>query len=114
MVVITVNLHCALIRSIHGSYIMESVPTDLVKRLLAAGNTYSEISSYLKQQYPHVSRGFSERSVRRYVKENDLKEAVKSDTLEAVRESAGKVNNMLTACVYFHITVCSLNVTPRL
>ena len=85
---------------------MESVSTDLLKSLLAAGYTYSEISSYLKQQYPNVSRGFSERSVRRYIKENDLKEAVKSDTLEAVRESVGEVN-MSTACVYFHIAVCS-------
>ena len=92
---------------------MESVPTDLVKSLLAAGNTYSQISSYLKQQYPHISRGFSERSVRRYVKENDLKEAVKSDTLEAVRESVGEVNT-LTACVYIHITVYSLNIISRL
>ena len=64
---------------------MESDPTDLVKSLLAAGNTYSQISLYLKQQYPHISRGFSERSVWRYIKENDLKEAVKGDTLEAVR-----------------------------
>ena len=74
---------------------MESVSTDLLKSLLAAGYTYSEISSYLKQQYPNVSRGFSERSVRRYVKENDLKEAIKSDTLEAVRESVGEVNSYI-------------------
>ena len=70
---------------------MESIPVDEVKRLLAAGNTYRQISLHLKQQYPQVSRGFSERSVRRYVKENDLKEAVKSDVVEAVRESVGEV-----------------------
>ena len=78
---------------------MESVSTDLLKSLLAAGYTHSEISSYLKQQYPNVSRGFSEKSVRRYIKENDLKEAIRSDTLEAVRESVGEVN-MLTACIF--------------
>lgn len=79
-------------KMIPGCVAMESIPADLVKSLLAAGNTYSQISSYLKQQYPHISRGLSERSIRRYVKENDLKEEVKSDALEAVKESVREVS----------------------
>ena len=71
---------------------MESVPVDVVKGLLTAGNTYSQISSYLKEQYPHISRGLSERSIRRYVKENNLREEVKGDALEAVKESVSEVN----------------------
>ena len=61
-----------------------SIQVDVVKGLLAKGKTYSQISAYLKQQYP---REFSERSARRFVKENDLKEKVNSDTVEAVKQS---------------------------
>ena len=72
---------------------MDSIPADVVKGLLAKGQTYSQISSYLKQQYPHISRGFSERSIRRFVKENGLKEEVKNDTVEAIKESVSEVTN---------------------
>ena len=74
---------------------MDSIPVDVVKGLLARGQTYTQISAYLKQQYPHVSRGFSERSIRRFVKENGLKEEVKSDTVEAVKESVSEVTETI-------------------
>ena len=66
---------------------MEDVPTVVVEEFLLAGKTYNEISCELKQLYHHITRGFSERSIRRYVKENNLKEAVKGDMYEAVKES---------------------------
>ena len=51
---------------------MESVSIDLVRSMLAAGNSYKAISSELKGLYPQISRGLSERAIRRYVKENGL------------------------------------------
>lgn len=78
--------HC---RSLKTS--MDIVPVGVVKGLLARGQTYNQISAYLKQQYPHVPRGFSERSIRRFVKENDLKEEVKSEAVEVVQEAVSEV-----------------------
>lgn len=43
---------------------------DVVRGLLAAGNSYKAISIELKELYPHISRGLSERTIRRYVKDN--------------------------------------------
>ena len=70
---------------------MDGVSVDVVRELLASGMTYSQISSELKQQFPHILRGLSERSVRRFVKENSLKEVVKRDVVDAVKKSVGEV-----------------------
>ena len=53
------------------------------------------MSTYLKQQYPQISRGFSERSIRRFVKENGLKEEVKTDVAEAVKQSVSEVTEII-------------------
>ena len=55
---------------------MEGVSQDVVQSLLVMGKTYQEISVELKQVYPDIVRGLSARSVRRYVKERNLKLAV--------------------------------------
>ena len=53
---------------------MELVSQDLVKSLLTMGKSYQEISTELIV-YPELKRGLSERSVRRYIKQHDLKRA---------------------------------------
>ena len=85
---------------------MESIPADLVKNLLAVGNTYSQISSYLKQQYPHIFRGLSEMSIRRYGKENNINKEVESDALEAVKECIGEVRFFGHSAVIVVYCVC--------
>lgn len=71
---------------------MDSVPLDLVRSLLLMGRTYSEISSELQQLYPHIDRGLSTRSVRRYVKENGLRGVCDSDRQQAVEASISEVS----------------------
>ena len=57
--------------------------------MLARGQTYKSISLELKALYPHIQRGLSERSVRRYVKENNLKA---QDVVAAVHQSVSEVS----------------------
>ena len=57
------------------------------------GRTYDEISAELQQVYPHIARGLSARSVRRYVKENDLKQLVKDEVVQAVKDSVREVSS---------------------
>ena len=70
---------------------MESVSPALVRGLLAAGNSYKAIAQELKVLYPQISRGFSERSIRRYVKENNLRGLADQDVQEVVQESVSEV-----------------------
>ena len=69
---------------------MERVSQD-VQSLLVMGKTYQEISVELKQIHPDIVRGLSARSVRRYVKERNLKLAVDRNLVEAVEESVQEV-----------------------
>ena len=71
---------------------MESVCPETVKRLLACGQTYKRMSLELKALYPQIQRGLSERSVRRYIKENNLKTQVEQDVVAAVHESVSEVS----------------------
>lgn len=71
---------------------MESVCPEIVTSLLASGRSYKDISQELKSLYPQVQRGLSERSVRRYVKENNLKVQAEQHVLETVKESVGEVS----------------------
>ena len=65
---------------------------DVVQGLLMAGRTYQEISDELKQLYPSVIRGFSVRSVRRFVKEKQLKQQADHGIMDAVEEAVGEVS----------------------
>ena len=71
---------------------MDSVSIDIVKGLLSVGKSYDEISVELQQVYPNITRGLSARSVRRYVKEKGLKEIVKHEVIEAVKDSVSEVS----------------------
>ena len=70
---------------------MDSVSIDIVRGLLVIGKTYEEISSELKDLYPHITRGLSTRSVRRYVAQNRLKDLAKKDKIEVVEQCIGEV-----------------------
>ena len=71
---------------------MESVCPEVVTSLLASGRSYKDISQELKALYPLIQRGLSERSVRRYVKDNNLRAQAEGYVLETVRESVNEVN----------------------
>ena len=75
---------------------MESISIDIVKRLLSVGKSY-EISVELQQVYPNITRGLSARSVRRYVKEKGIKEIVKHEVIQALKDSVSEVSK--TVCV---------------
>ena len=70
---------------------MELVSQDLVKSLLTMGKTYQEISTELTNVYPEIKRGLSELSVRRYVRQHNLKRLCEQDKEQAIQEcSRGK------------------------
>jgi hypothetical protein len=74
---------------------MESTVTaTVVKDLLLAGKTYKEISDELKQLYPGLARGLSVRSVRRFVKEKQLRQVANSMLKDALEEAVGEVSNL--------------------
>ena len=79
---------------------MEAVSLDTVKDLLVAGRTYQEMSEELKQLYPGIPHGLSARSVRRFVKDNELKQYVADVVQDVVEEAVGEVNNgaYFTSC----------------
>ena len=66
---------------------MESVCPEIVTSLLASGRSYKDISQELKALYPQIQCGLSERSVRKYVKDNNLRAQAEQDILETVQES---------------------------
>ena len=51
---------------------MDSVPKGVVEDLMAHGLTYKDVSSHLQQMYPNLQQGLSERSVRRFCKDNHI------------------------------------------
>ena len=71
---------------------MESVSVDAVKGLLATGKTYQEISDELKQMYCGIPRGLS---VRRFVKDNNLKQYADGVLENAVEEAVSEVSSVL-------------------
>ena len=73
---------------------MESVCPETVTSLLASGQTYKAISQELKSLYPLIQRGLSERSVRRYVKDNNLRAQAEQDVRETVQECVSEVSHI--------------------
>jgi hypothetical protein len=73
---------------------MDSVSKPYIEQLIyRERKTYHEISELLQRQYPN-ERGFSERSVRRYCKENGLfkQSGIEGATLDAmVKDVVSKV-----------------------
>ena len=70
---------------------IELVSVDLVKNLLVLGKTYEEISIELQSLYPEIKRGLAERSVRRYVRQHDLKRESEEAKVRAIEESVQQV-----------------------
>ena len=73
---------------------MDQVPSciGIVRSLLLRGKSYSEISDELQQLNPQITRGLSTRSVRRFVKSNDLRELYKQDMKCVIDESVREVS----------------------
>ena len=69
---------------------MDHVDVNLIRQLVSVKKyTYAQASDYLKTKYPN-SRGFSERTVRRYCKENEI--SSRTDTNEVNRTVADAVS----------------------
>lgn len=80
-------------RYLEGAANMNTVPADIVRSLLLTSKTYSEISTELQQMYPHIIRGLSTRSLRRYVKEKGLKEICERERNHTIEGSINEVSN---------------------
>ena len=63
----------------------------LVQELLDSGKTYAQISDELKRRSPSNLRGLSERSVRRFVAENNLRAVSKQNKEEALERAISEV-----------------------
>ena len=69
---------------------MDHVDVNLIRQLVSVKKyTHAQASDYLKTKYPN-SRGFSERTVRRYCKENEI--SSRTDTNEVNRTVADAVS----------------------
>ena len=71
---------------------MEQVSEDIVRSLLLLGSSCTEISTELKRLYPHISRGLSARSIRRYIKDHKLREALDRHKEDVIEESVQEVS----------------------
>ena len=71
---------------------MEQVSEDIVSLLL--GSTCSNISTELQWLYLHISRGLSARSVQRYIKDHNLREAFDKYKEDIIEESVQEVSYM--------------------
>ena len=68
---------------------MDHVDVNLIRQLVSVKKyTYAQPSDYLKTKYPN-SRGFSERTIRRYCKENEI----------SSRTGTNEVNRMVADAV---------------
>ena len=63
---------------------MEDVEREVIDDLVKSGLTYRAISERLRELYPHITRGLSERSVRRYCRADglDKRELVTDEELD--------------------------------
>lgn len=69
---------------------MESLPVEIIVELRKNGLTFKEISSKLQRNYPQ-QRGFSERSVCRYCKEQNIEKMDDDEVDEVVEEAVKEV-----------------------
>ena len=69
------------------------VDKSLVQGMMDGGLSYKKISAELGGLYPGVTRGLSERSVRRYVLKNNMHAVSKHHKLEAVQKAVSEVSN---------------------
>lgn len=72
---------------------MDSVNKSVVQGMMDRGLNYKQISVELRGLYPGVTRGLSERSVRRYVLTNNMRAVSKQHKLEAVKKAVSEVSN---------------------
>ena len=71
---------------------MDYMDFNLIHHLVSVEKyTYARVSDYLKTEYPN-SRGFSERTIRRYCKENEI--SSRTDTNEVNRMVADAVSQV--------------------
>jgi hypothetical protein len=71
---------------------MQQVSEDIVRSLLLLGSSCTEISTELQRLYLHISRGLSARSVRRYIKDHKLREALDQHKEDIIEESVQEVS----------------------
>ena len=75
---------------------MDTIDSSVVLRMLYAGYTYKCISEELQRLYPAVTRGLSDRSVRRYVTDRNLRAVSKRNKKEVLEKAVREVRSIHT------------------
>ena len=73
------------------SCVMDEVDHAEVIELVKRGYTYEIISEIFKSNYPHVKRGLSSRSIRRFCKDNNVKKLDEEEVDEIVEGAVTEV-----------------------
>ena len=70
---------------------MDQISKSMLLSMLDSGLTYRQIAEELKNRYPHITSGLSDRSVRRYVSVHGLRVESKCRKETAVTEAIQEV-----------------------
>ena len=70
---------------------MDAVDPTLMQDLLYRGFTYAQIADELRRRYPSITRGLSERSIRRFVTASRMRQTVKQHKEEVLAEAIEEV-----------------------
>ena len=71
---------------------MDKILSEYLLQLMMSGQSYTEISSVLHNEYPSIHMGLSELSIRRYVDKHGLNHKKRTVLQEAVQEATREVN----------------------
>ena len=82
---------------------MDSVPKEVVEDLMAHRLTYKDVSSHLKQMYPNLQQGLSERSIHRFCQDNHITHLQGSQLDELIEESITEVTSPNSATLWVHL-----------
>ena len=97
-----IKLHAAMADS-HDTRLVVATADQFIRSRIAAGHTYSAISSQLQHLYPSIRRGLSARSIRRYCSRHDIRS---HDHIKVVRLAwADRLRNEIFffRCVRLHL-----------
>ena len=84
-----IKLHAAMADS-HDTRLVVATADQFIRSRIAAGHTYSAISSQLQHLYPSIRRGLSARSIRRYCSRHDIRshDHINDHELDSIVESS--------------------------
>ena len=80
--------------SSHNHLKMDTISAEFVYSLVVKGWSYRDISEHLQSMYPHIQRGLSERSVRRFCCDHGITKLKGSDLNKVVEGAITEVSGL--------------------